>query len=101
MFRQADRDQLDRIEFKLDALRALTRAQGMETDMNLDDLKAQVEAQTTVVDSAVTLLQQLKTMLDQAIASGDPAKIQAVADLLHHNTQALADAVVANTPAAS
>lgn len=65
----------------------------------LDDLKAQVEANTTVDESAVALLQGLKAKLDAAIASGDPAAVKALSDQLGASTQRLADAVAANTPA--
>src|SRR5690348_14906416 len=70
-----------------------------EIKLTLDDLVAKVTAENTVIDSAVTLLSTLKTELDAAIASGDPAKIQAVSDLITTGQQKLADAVVANTPA--
>jgi uncharacterized alpha-E superfamily protein len=66
----------------------------------LDDLTAKVEAETTVNQSAVTLLQTLKTELDAAIASGDDSALQALSDKIGTNTQALADAITANTPAA-
>lgn len=69
-----------------------------EIKLTLDDLVAKVTAENTVIDSAVTLLGTLKTELDAAIASGDPAKIQAVSDLITTGQQKLADAVVANTP---
>jgi hypothetical protein len=64
----------------------------------LDDLVAKVTALTAVDDSVVALLVDLKAKLDAAIASGDPAKIQAIADALGEQTQRLADAVTANTP---
>lgn len=67
----------------------------------LDNLKTQVTALETVEASAVTLLQGLKAALDAAIASGDPAAIQAVADQLGTDTATLAAAVAANTPAAT
>lgn len=66
----------------------------------LDDLKGQVARNTTVTQSAVTLLQGLKQKLDDAIASGDPAQLQALSDQLGKDDQALADAITANTPAA-
>ncbi len=66
----------------------------------LDDVVAAVAAESTVVDSAVTLLTSLKAALDAAIASGDPTKIQAVSDSIGAQTKTLADAVAANTPAA-
>ncbi len=64
----------------------------------IDDLQAKVTAQTTVIGSAVTLLQQLKALLDAA--GTDPAKLAALSDLIGSNTDALAAAVQANTPAA-
>jgi hypothetical protein len=64
----------------------------------LDDLTAEVAAQTTVNQSAITLLQGLKAKLDAA--GTDPAKLQAIKDSLTANDQALAQAVTANTPAA-
>jgi hypothetical protein len=66
----------------------------------LDDLKAAVAKDTEVDQSAITLLKGLKEKLDEAIASGDPAQLKALSDQLGSNSQALADAVAANTPAA-
>lgn len=63
----------------------------------LTDLRDKVEANTTVIESAIALIQGLKTKLDEAIASGDPAQIQALSDSLGAETQKLADAVAANT----
>lgn len=65
----------------------------------LDNLKAQVARNKEVSDSAVALLQGLKTKLDEAIASGDPAELQALSDSIGTESQELADAIVANTPA--
>ena len=66
----------------------------------MDDLKAQVARDTDAVSSAITLLKGLHDQLAAAIAAGDPAAIQAVADQLKANTDALAQAIVDNTPAA-
>lgn len=66
----------------------------------LDDLKAAVAKDTEVDQSAITLLGGLKQKLDDAIASGNPADLKALSDQLGANAQALADAVVANTPVA-
>lgn len=67
----------------------------------LDSLTAAVARNTDVTGSAVTLLQGLKTKLDELIAAGsNPAALQALADSLGADTQKLADAVVVNTPAA-
>ena len=67
----------------------------------LDDLTAKVEAETTVEQSAITLLQTLKTELDAAIASGDTAALQALIDKIGSNTPSLADPITATTPPSS
>ncbi len=64
---------------------------------SLDDLKAAVAAEKTVVDGVVVLLNDLSAQLAAAIASGDPAAVQEVLDAINANKQELADAVVANT----
>ena len=64
----------------------------------LDVLKAAGANNTTVIGSAIVLLQGLKEKLDAAIASGDPAALQALSDELGVQDKALADAIVANTP---
>ena len=66
----------------------------------LDSLRAQVERNTTVSESAITLLNGLKQQLDDAIASGDPNALQALSDQIGAETDKLAAAVTANTPAA-
>jgi hypothetical protein len=89
--------QLTRIEAKLDLLIA-TETKTMAT---LADIAAAVTAQTTVVGSVVTLLQQLSAELKAAIAnSADPAALQALVDSINANATTLANAVTANTPAA-
>lgn len=65
----------------------------------LDDLKANVQKNTDATASAVTLLGNLKTALDAAIASGDMSQVQALSDQIGTNDAALAAAVTANTPA--
>jgi uncharacterized protein YigA (DUF484 family) len=62
----------------------------------LDALTAQVAANTTVVQSAITLIAGLR----QAIidAGTDPAKLQALTDSLAQSDTDLAAALVANTP---
>ena len=64
----------------------------------LDLLKTRVAENTTVIGSAITLLQGLKAKLDEAIASGDPAALQALSAELGVQDQALAAAIQANTP---
>jgi hypothetical protein len=57
---------------------------------------------TTRVDVSgpLKMLNGLKERLDAAIASGDPAALVALSASLGTDTQELADAVAANTPAA-
>lgn len=71
----------------------------------ITDLQSKVAAELTVEQSAITLLQGLKKALDDALANaGDPAaaiaQIQAISTQIGTDTQALADAVTANTPTA-
>lgn len=62
----------------------------------LDDLTAAVEKDTTVDQSAITLLQGLKAKLDAA--GTDPTALKALSTQLGNNAQQLADAISANTP---
>jgi hypothetical protein len=70
-------------------------------------LEQKVAAGDTVQGSVVTLLQDLHSKLDAALAEAqqggvDPAALQRLHDIVAHigaQTQALSDAVVANTPA--
>lgn len=62
----------------------------------LDELTAEVEENSTVIGSAVALIQGLKEKLDAA--GTDPIKLKALSDQLDSNSKALAAAVAANTP---
>jgi hypothetical protein len=64
-----------------------------------ENLTREVAENKTVMGSAAALLANLKARLDAAIASGDPAELQALADELDTNSNALAAAVAANTVA--
>jgi hypothetical protein len=66
----------------------------------LDTLVERVSSIETVGDSAIVLLNELKGKLDEAIATDDKAALQALSDRLGAQTQELADAITANTPAA-
>lgn len=74
--------------------------QGLRIMATLADIQAAVAAETSVEISVVTLLGQISQQLKDAIASNDPAAMQAVVDQLEQNRQHLAAAVTANTPAA-
>lgn len=67
----------------------------------LDNLKASVAKAVTVEESAKTLIVGLKTQLDAAIASGNPADLQALSDSLGTESDSLAASITANTPAAT
>lgn len=70
----------------------------------LTQLQQQVEANTVVTESAITLLAGLKQKLDEGIAAlaqnaSDTSALNALSDALGAETAKLADAIVANTPA--
>lgn len=63
---------------------------------SLDALTSQVEANTTVIESALTLIQGLH---DALVAAGtDPVKLAELVDQLKNEDEKLAAAVAANTP---
>lgn len=64
----------------------------------LSDVQADVTAEDTVVDSAIALLNGLSAQI--AALQPNQAAIDALAADIKGKTQALADAVAANTPAA-
>jgi len=82
----------------LQAIAAIARNQEIIMG-ELDTLKTEVSETTTVMASAVTLLQGLKQKLDEAIASGNPEALAALSAELDTNTNALAQAITENTPA--
>lgn len=65
----------------------------------IDDLSREVAENQDATQSAITLLGNLKTKLDEAIASGDMGQVQALSDTLSNQTDSLAAAVAQNTPA--
>jgi hypothetical protein len=95
--------QLDRIEAELVRLRRLVEAYisgGIVAIMSdLSALQAQVAANVSVEQSAITLIQGLAAQL--AANANDPAAISAMATSLQTSAASLAAAITANTPAAS
>jgi hypothetical protein len=65
---------------------------------DLDNLSAQVEKNTTVEESAVTLISGLAAQI--AALKNDPVALQGLVDRLNSSATDLANAVAANTPAA-
>ena len=64
----------------------------------LDDLTTQVAANTSVEQSAITLIEGIAAQL--AAAGTDPAKLEALKTQLTASATALAAAITANTPVA-
>jgi hypothetical protein len=62
----------------------------------LTDLQSAVAAERGTVNSAITLITGFKAALDAAIASGDPAALQALSADIGQQTADLAAAVAAN-----
>jgi len=101
--------QLDRIEaeqraqgLKLDAILALVTAQtlkGTTMSQQLDNLTAQVQATTDTEQSAITLITGLADEIRRL--RDDPAALDALHDRLKASADALAAAIVANTPTTS
>jgi hypothetical protein len=92
---------LELVELKIDKALSLLEtlvSQGEASKVTLQELQTQVAANTSVEQSAITLIQNIAAML--AAAKTDPAAIQALADQLKNSADALSAAVVANTPAA-
>lgn len=65
----------------------------------LDDLKAEVERNTSLEQSAVTLIQGIAQQLKDALAANDPVALQDLTTKLSSSADALAAAITANTPA--
>ena len=96
---------IEALHEKMDALLSVNRAilrlletNGANIMSAIDDLTAQVAANTAVEASAVTLIQGIAAEL--AAAATDPAKVEALAAQLKASASALGAAVAANTPAA-
>lgn len=84
----------ERLERKLDQLM-----------LDISALTAAVATETTVDQSAVTLLTQLTAQIQTLIAQSgntvDPAALQAIVNTINANATNLASAVTTNTPAAT
>ena len=66
--------------------------------LDLSALIAAVDAEGVVIQETVTLLTDIKTKLDAALAANDTTGLQAVIDEITAHTQTLKDADAANTP---
>ena len=65
-----------------------------------DELLAEVEEANNVTDGLIALCDNIKVMLDEALASGAdlPGKIAAISALIAEQKQQTVDAVLRNTP---
>lgn len=63
----------------------------------IENLRVEVERNSSVDDGAITLLNTLAARLEEA--KNDPVAIQALVDQMRGSSDALAAAVAANTPA--
>lgn len=91
---------LTMIEAKLDLI--LTKENKMA--QSLDAVLADVQAESTVADSIVTLLTSVEQQLKDALAGtsispANQAKIDAIFDGIESNKNKIAQAVTDNTPA--
>lgn len=89
-----------RIVFIEAVLKQLIKAEVIEM-ATLQDIRQKVEAETSIEQSAIVLLQSIAQQLKDAIASNDPQELQQIADMLDANNAALAQALVENTSAAT
>lgn len=80
------------------ALLALILWRSIVMSQALARLQSEVADQTTVIDSAVSLLEGLSAQIREL--SEDPAALNELADKLDANSARLAAAVATNTPAA-
>lgn len=64
----------------------------------IDDLRSAVQAERSVTEGVVRLLQDLNSRLHAAVTSDDMAQVQQIVADLKANTDSLATAVAANTP---
>jgi len=93
-------DLLHSLNTKVDQVLAqILQVKTRETNMaaDLTSLTAQVQKNTTIEESAVTLIQGIAAQL--AAAKNDPAAIQSLSDQLNASATDLSAAIAANTPA--
>ena len=91
----------DRVEWwfrTIDRKLDLLLRQGAKEMATLAEVEAEVRETQTVQESVIVLLNGLKQLLDEAIASADPAKLEELRAALDSSTNALAAAAAANTP---
>jgi hypothetical protein len=75
--------------------------QGTKIMATLDDITAKVAAQTTIEDSLLTLMQELKDQITAlpGLTAAQQAQVDQIFSDLSTNNDRMANAVTANTPA--
>ena len=94
-------DKLDSILILVSRIESVLAVLTMKQEQIMADLTAltaEVERNTTVDESAIALLTGLAAQIEAL--KTDPAALQALADTMRGSSDALAAAVLANTPAA-
>ena len=94
-------DKLDAILILLSGLGSKIAALTLKQEQTMTDLTvltAEVERNTTVDESAIVLLTGLAAQIEAL--KTDPVALQALADTMRGSSDALAAAMLANTPAA-
>ena len=94
-------DKLDAIQILLDGVDSKIATLTLKQEQVMTDLTAltaEVERNTTVDESAIALLTGLAAQIEAL--KTDPVALQALADTMKGSSDALAAAVLANTPAA-
>jgi hypothetical protein len=89
---------VQRVESKMDLLLEKEDAMNAEQQKAWDSLTAAVGRETDVTQSAITLITNMSRQMKEV--SVDP-NVQALADQMAANAQNLAQAITANTPAAT
>lgn len=93
-------EQMKQLNANITALISNLKQQETAMSAEMDRLTASVQRNTSVTDSALALISGLADQVRNAASSGDPAALNALADQIDAESQKLADAVTANTPAA-
>lgn len=96
------KEQLNRIEFKLDLILKKENKMDATIQQILDD----VTAETTLESSIITLLSSVEAQLQQVLSNtvispADQAKVNSIFANLESNKAALAAAIAANTQSSS
>jgi hypothetical protein len=98
LFLESGPDLASRLDALLPAINSLLQKVD-QMSQDLSQLKAAVAANTSIIGSAITLIQGFSAKLQDAINAGaDPVELQSIVDELNSQDVALSAAILANTP---